>query len=85
MAIVTLQLPDVKRKTTVRPHKCPHCQGETFQRWGAVTKPARDSRHRTALVYRYRCCHCSRTFCHYPDGIDRADQTQRLRKLAALF
>jgi hypothetical protein len=35
-------------------------------------------------VYRYRCCHCRRTFRHYPEGVDQADQTHRLRKLAAL-
>jgi transposase-like protein len=36
-------------------------------------------------VYRYRCCSCQRTFRYYPQGVDWADQTQRLRKLAALF
>jgi hypothetical protein len=35
-------------------------------------------------VYRYCCCHCRRTFRHYPEGVDGADQTHRLRKLAAL-
>lgn len=35
-------------------------------------------------VYRYKCCSCKRTFRHYPEGVDRADQTQRLRKLATL-
>lgn len=85
MAIIVLQLPNVKRKTKSRPHTCPYCQGETFQRWGSVNKPVKDNRHRTARIYRYRCCHCRRTFRHYPLGIDQADQTQRLRKLAALF
>ena len=84
MPIVLLQLPDVKRKTTNRPHECPYCEGETFQRWGKVRKPVRDSRHRSVQVYRYRCCECQRTFRHYPQGVDRADQTQRLRKLAAV-
>ena len=36
MPIVVLQLPDVKRKTEVRPQKCRYCAGETFQRWGKV-------------------------------------------------
>jgi hypothetical protein len=36
-------------------------------------------------VYRYRCCSCHRTFRDYPEGVDRADQTQRLRKLAAIY
>lgn len=85
MAIIVLQFPDVKRKIEIRPKKCPYCQGETFQRWGRVGKPVRDSRFRGVQVYRYRCCHCHRTFRHYPQGVDRADQTHRLRKLAALF
>jgi transposase len=85
MPIVVLQLPDVKRKTETRPKKCPHCQGETFQRWGKVRKPVRDNRLRSVQVYRYRCCHCRGTFRHYPEGVDQADQTQRLRKLAAIY
>jgi transposase-like protein len=84
MPIVLLQLPKVKRKTEKRPRECPYCQGQTFQRWGKVTKPIKDNRYHTSTPYRYRCCHCHGTFRHYPEGIDRADQTQRLRKLAAL-
>ncbi len=84
MAIVILRLPDVKRKTEIRPQECPQCGGETFQRWSNVRKPVRDNRYRSVQVYRYRCCSCRRTFRHYPAGVDRADQTQRLRKLVAL-
>lgn len=84
MAIVILQLPKVKRHTRNRPRQCPYCQGETFQRWGEVKKRVRDPHLRTVRVYRYCCCHCQRTFRHYPQGVDRAAQTQRLRKLAAL-
>jgi len=85
MPIVVLQLPNVKRKTETRPKRCRYCQGETFQRWGKVRKPVRDNRYRSVQVYRYRCCHCRRTFRHYPEGVDQADQTQRLRKLAAIY
>ena len=85
MSIVVLQLPDVKHKTEVRPGRCRYCQGETFQRWGKVRKPVRDSRYRGVQAYRYRCCRCHRTFRHYPAGVDRADQTQRMRKLVAVL
>ena len=85
MPIVTLRLPDFKRKTESRPQKCPHCGGEILQRWGKVRKPVRDYRIRTVQIYRYRCCGCHRTFRHYPEGVDRADQTERMRKLAALY
>ena len=85
MPIVVLQLPNVKRKSEIRPQTCPYCQGETFQRWGKVRKPVRDSRYRSVQVYRYLCCHCRQTFSHYPEGVDRADQTPRLRKLAVIY
>ena len=85
MAIVTLRLPNVKRKIETRPKRCPYCEGETFQRWGRVSKPVRDTRCRSVRVYRYRCCHCRRTFRHHPEGVDRADQTQRMRKMVAIY
>ena len=84
MSIVVLQLPDVKQKSETRPQKCPYCSGETFQGWGQVSKPVRDSHFHHVEVRRYRCCHCRHTFRHYPQGVDQADQSQRLRKLAAL-
>lgn len=85
MAIVVLKLPDVKQKTEERPRQCPYCQGATFQRWGQVYKPVKDIWARTVKVYRYRCCHCHRTFRHYPKGSTRADQTERLRMLAVVL
>jgi transposase-like protein len=85
MSIVVLKLPNVKRKREERPKRCPYCEGITFQRWGQVNKPVRDVRVRNVKVYRYRCCHCKRTFRHYPDGNTRADQTERLRLFAVLL
>jgi len=85
MSIVVLKLPDVKRKTEERPKRCPYCKGETFQRWGMVRKPVKDVHVRQVRVYRYKCCHCTRTFRHYPEGNSRADQTERLRLLAVVM
>ncbi len=85
MAIVTLRLPHVKRKTTTRPQKCPYCSGETFQRWGQVRKPVKDLHYGSVQVYRYCCCHCQHTFRFYPEGVSRADQTERLHKYAAIL
>jgi hypothetical protein len=84
MSIVTLRLPEVKRKTQERAKKCPHCGGETFQRWGQVRKPVKDVHVRAVKVYRYRCCRCRRTFRHYPDGSSRADQSERLKQFASI-
>jgi len=84
MAIVVLKLRNVKRKTEERPKKCPYCGRETFQRWGSVSKPVKDVRLRSVRVYRYRCCHCQRTFRYYPAGVSRTDQTERLKQFAAI-
>jgi hypothetical protein len=85
MSIVVLKLPDVKRKREERPKQCRYCEGNTFQRWGQVNKPVKDLRVRNVKVYRYRCCHCKRTFRHYPEGNGSADQTERLRLFAILL
>jgi len=85
MVTVVLKLPNVKHKTEARPSQCPYCEGEIFQRWGAVNKPIKDIRIRNVKIYRYRCCRCKRTFRHYPAGNTKADQTERLRLLAIVL
>lgn len=84
MSIVTIHLPEVKSKEENRPRQCPKCSGETFQRWGGEERSVRDPHIKQVTVYRYRCCRCHHTFRHYPQGIDQAQQTQRLRVLAAV-
>lgn len=84
MSIVVLKLPDVKRKNENRPKYCPSCKGEILQRWGGGRRKIRDHQVKRVLVYRYRCTSCRHTFRHYPEGIDQAQQSERLRKLAAL-
>jgi hypothetical protein len=84
MSIVVLKLPDVKRGTEARPGRCPYCEEKIFQRWGQMKKPVRDVRCRTVRVYRYRCCHCRRTFRYYPAGSSPADQTERLKLFAVI-
>lgn len=82
--MIVLQLPLVKRNKSVRPRECPYCQGETFQRWGATERKIKDTKVRTVNVYRYRCTSCGQTFRHYPAGISHAQQSERLKKLAAI-
>lgn len=50
-----------------------------------MNKPVKDVHIKNVKVYRYRCCHCHRTFRHYPEGNTRADQTERLRLLAVVL
>jgi transposase-like protein len=84
MTIVVLKLKDVKRNREDRPEQCPYCERETFQRWGQVKKPVKDTLVRSVKVYRYRCCHCRRTFRYYPEGLSKADQSERLKQFAAI-
>jgi transposase-like protein len=84
MSIVVLKLPDVKARAEKRPALCPACKGEILQRWGGRIRQVRDPQVGKIQVHRYRCYHCRHTFRHYPLGVDQAQESQRLRKLAAL-
>jgi len=84
MAIVLIQLPSVNPTPVIRAKQCPYCGSELLQRWGAVAKPLRDTDFEGVQAYRFRCTECSRTFRHYPEGVDKADMSQRLRCLAAM-
>ena len=81
---IVIQLPEVQRQEKARPEKCPHCKGETFQRWGGVRKRIKDPKLRSVRVYRYRCTSCRRTFRHYPQGVSRAQQSARMQQLAVV-
>src|SRR5438105_1289948 len=88
MAIVLIQMPSVNPDPSSLPRlqKCPNpqCNSEILQRWGIVSKPLRDTEWEEIQVYRYRCIQCKHTFRHYPEGVDKADQSKRLRCLAAM-
>jgi transposase-like protein len=89
MAIVRIALPSVNLSSAspfVRAERCPYCHSQILQRWGAVQKPLRDTEYQTLPVYRFRCTEpeCGRTFRHYPQGVESADMSVRLRTLAAL-
>ena len=82
--MIVLQLAKIERSKTDRPRKCPHCKGETFQRWGGKRRGIKDTKIRTVKVFRYRCTSCGRTFRHYPKGISRARQSERIKQLAVI-
>ena len=63
----------------------PTLPGRNLSTLGDSTQTGPRPPHRTVSVYRYRCCHCRHTLRHYPEGIDRANQTLRLRKLVAIY
>ena len=84
MSRVRFTLPQVKDYPDSRPSACPHCRGVLLNRHGKVTKRVTDPYISEVSVIRYRCTDCLRTFRHYPEGVDRHDQSLRLRGLAAL-
>ena len=84
MTIVTLHLSDVKAAADNRPGACPYCANQLLQRWGSTLKEVKDTHTHQAIVYRYRCTECQRTFRHYPQGVTAAHQSQRLVQFAAL-
>lgn len=84
MSRIRCILPQVKTIAEGRAQQCPHCQGGLLQRHGLVPKPIKDLRELVVTTIRYRCAQCQHTFRHYPEGIDRHDQSQRCRALVAL-
>jgi len=85
MPVILLRLTKATQPSQRRPSECPHCGSQILQRWGQVSKPVKDQDELTAVVYRYRCKNCQRTFRDYPEGLDRSDYTLGIRKLAALI
>jgi transposase-like protein len=85
MPVILIRLPEANIHQNGRPKQCPHCNGQILQRWGSVTKPVKDRRDIVAVIYRYRCQDCKRTFRDYPENIDRSNHARGIRRLAALL
>ena len=85
MPRIRFTLPKVKTMPEGRPSRCPYCPGSIFQCHGVVHKPIKDLYFDQVSLWRYRCTDCGRTFRYYPQGVDRHDQSQRLRALVALL
>jgi DNA-directed RNA polymerase subunit RPC12/RpoP len=85
MPVLLIRLPEVHAQPNNRPSNCPNCGSQILQRWGRVTKPIKNRHDIMAVIYRYRCRDCERTFRHYPEDIDRSSHTRGIRRLAALL
>ncbi|MGD2159245.1 MAG: hypothetical protein PVG32_20380, partial [Anaerolineales bacterium] len=85
MPVILLRLSEMDKRTNGRPRKCPHCGSQVLQRWGRVTRSVKDQRDLRAVIYRYRCWECKRTFRDYPESVDGSYYTLRIRQLAALI
>jgi len=82
--MIMLRLPEMERSIDQRPRACPYCGGHLLQKWGRSYRNVKETNGEAALIQRYRCGECSGTFREYPDGMDRSDQTNRIRRIAAI-
>jgi transposase-like protein len=80
-----LLVPEVKTEANTRPTACRFCQSTLLQRHQTVPKVVVDTHVRETQAVRYRCTSCGRTFRHYPEGVSRYRQSQRVMGLAVLF
>ena len=68
----------VKTFPDERPDACKYCGSQILTQHGTADKTVIDLYEDTITAVRYRCSDCGRTFRHYPEGIDRGGQTQRM-------
>lgn len=80
-----LLVPQVKPQPEDRPSACRKCGSPLLQRHQTVRKRVIDTQIREAQAVRYRCIACRRTFRHYPEGVSRYRQSQRVMGLAVLL
>jgi len=82
-----LILPRVEPTKITPPSICLYegCQGTYFQFFQAVDKPLRDTVHEGVKAHRYVCLRCGQTFRVYPQGVTRAQSSQRLHGLAVML
>jgi hypothetical protein len=82
-----LILPRVEPTKITRPSSCAYegCQGSYFRFLQEVDKPLRDTVHENVKAHRYKCLRCGQTFRVYPQGVSRAQSSQRLHGLAVML
>jgi len=85
MSLILLKLPNTKSIPDGRPKNCPYCGGQILQRWGRVSKPVTNRSDLMAIIYRYKCRTCNKTFRHYPKDVNRSGFSTSIRHLAVLL
>jgi transposase-like protein len=82
-----LILPRVEATDTNVPSVCPYedCQGRHFRHHQQVDKAVKDTRYASVSAERYECLRCQRTFRVYPQGVTRAQTSQRVKGLGVLL
>jgi len=84
---LTLVLPGVRREEFTPPSLCPYedCQGSSFRLHQQVTKLLNDTVYPEVAAYRYQCLTCGRTFRVYPEGVNKAQTSLRVKRLAVML
>lgn len=82
-----LILPQVRPTEFEEPLICPHrnCQGRHFEHHQEVDKPLKDTGYGMVSAHRYRCLRCKGTFRVYPQGVTRAQTSQRVKGLGVML
>jgi transposase-like protein len=82
-----LILPRVEPTEFKMPVVCPHkgCQGRHFEHHQEVDKLLKDMKYEAVFAHRYRCLRCKRTFRVYPQGVTKAQTSQRVKGLGVML
>ena len=86
---IRVRLPRVEPKVYSYPKECPYkgCSGHHFKPHGlrGERKAIRDPRYERVQSFRHKCLRCGRTFRVYPQGVSRAEQSDRLKAVSVLL
>jgi transposase-like protein len=80
-------LPKVEPKEISEPVACVYegCGSKEVQKHQEVQKALRDTKYSLVEVHRYRCLTCGRTFRTYPQGVSKAQVSDRVKGLAVML
>ena len=86
---ISVRLPKVEPSVYSYPDECRYggCEGQHFRPYGlqGEEKAIRDPRYEQVESFRHECLRCGRTFRVYPQGVSRAEQSDRLKASSVLL
>lgn len=84
---LNLILPAVEPEKYTQPQQCTMkgCHGKYFRQRQIVRKELRDKEYQQVKVRRYECVRCGHTFRVYPQGVSRAQVSQRVKGMAVML
>ena len=86
---IRVRLPKVEPSVYSYADECPYkgCRGHHFKPHGlkGEEKAIRDPDYEQVESLRHECLRCGRTFRVYPQGVSRAEQSDRLKAASVLL